>query len=365
MRFLRKNTAVLITVGPFFDHTDGVTIETGLTITNERITLTADTDDGSAPTNILDNVTGATSGTDNDLNYITGNDAGMMQLELSAANTNSLGRMLLSITDAANHVPVFHEFMVVNAALYDAFFATSGGAIPNAAADAAGGLPISDAGGLDMDAILSRIGTPSNLGGGATLAFNLSDIESQTDDIGTAGAGLTGVPWNAAWDAEVESEVNDALVAQRLDELLNADSDIDGAAPPTVGSVFHEMMTKTAGSFTYSQTTDSLEAVRDNMGVPQTADVADGVVTVTLLDKTGLSLASTGLDLITLTELTAVPAASAELVDAINFIFMSIRNKRVTTSTLDSIHNDAGTAIAEAVVSDSGGVFTKEEYTDA
>ncbi len=104
-----------------FDKTDGVTIETALTITNERITLTADTDDGNAPTNILDNVTGATSGTANDLNYITGNDAGMMQLELSAANVNRLGRLLLSITDAANHVPVFHEFMVLPAMIYDAF----------------------------------------------------------------------------------------------------------------------------------------------------------------------------------------------------------------------------------------------------
>jgi hypothetical protein len=119
MRFLRTNTAVIITVGPFYDKTDGVTIETGLTITNERITLTADTDAGSAPTNILDNVTGATSGTANDLNYITGNDAGMMQLELAAADVNRLGRMFLSITDAANHVPVFHEFMVLPAQVYD------------------------------------------------------------------------------------------------------------------------------------------------------------------------------------------------------------------------------------------------------
>lgn len=121
MQFLRTNTAVIVTVGPFYDKTDGVTIETALTITNERITLTADTDAGSAPTNVLDNVTGATSGTSNDLNYITGNDAGMMQLELSAANVNRLGRMNLSITDAANHVPVFHEYMVLPAMIYDAF----------------------------------------------------------------------------------------------------------------------------------------------------------------------------------------------------------------------------------------------------
>jgi hypothetical protein len=121
MRFLRTNTAVIVTVGPFYDKTDGVTIEGSLTITNERITLTADTDAGSAPTLILDNVTGATAGTSNDLNYITNNDAGLMQLELTAADTNRLGRMFLTITDAANHVPVFHEFMVLPAMIYDAF----------------------------------------------------------------------------------------------------------------------------------------------------------------------------------------------------------------------------------------------------
>lgn len=43
----------------------------------------------------------------------------------------------------------------------------------------------------NVDTLLSRLGTPSNLGGGATIAANLSDIESQTDDIGVAGAGLT------------------------------------------------------------------------------------------------------------------------------------------------------------------------------
>ena len=37
----------------------------------------------------------------------------------------------------------------------------------------------------------TKIGTPANLGGGATIAQNLSDIEAQTDDIGVAGAGLT------------------------------------------------------------------------------------------------------------------------------------------------------------------------------
>ena len=63
--------------------------------------------------------------------------------------------------------------------------------------------------------------------------------------------------------AQVNAEVDTAIADARLDELLSADSDIDGAAPPAVGSVFHELMSKTAGSFTFDQTTDSLEAIRD------------------------------------------------------------------------------------------------------
>jgi len=105
----------------------------------------------------------------------------------------------------------------------------------------------------------ARLGAPA----GASVSADIAEIEAQVDDIGVAGAGLTAIPWNAAWDAEVQSEVDDALVVQRLDELLNADSDIDGVAPPAVGSVVHELLTKTAGSFTYDQTTDSLEAIRD------------------------------------------------------------------------------------------------------
>src|SRR3990167_4801641 len=114
----------------------------------------------------------------------------------------------------------------------------------------------------DTAAILTDTGTTLD----AALAVvdaNVDAILVDTAVIGAAGAGLTAVPWNASWDAEVQSEVDDALVVQRLDELLNADSDIDGLAPPTVGSVVHEMLSKTAGSFTFDQTTDSLEAIRD------------------------------------------------------------------------------------------------------
>jgi uncharacterized LabA/DUF88 family protein len=109
----------------------------------------------------------------------------------------------------------------------------------------------------------TKIGTPSNLGGGATLAANLSDIEAQTDDIGAAGAGLTAIPWNANWDAEVQSEVQDALEVNNLDHLVKAAVDTDFATTVQANSVIGHLADNGAG---FDRTTDSLEALRDNAG---------------------------------------------------------------------------------------------------
>lgn len=121
----------------------------------------------------------------------------------------------------------------------------------------------------------ANVGTPGSTVNLSATTVNLVNTLTtytgntpQTGDsfarIGVAGAGLTDLGgFSTAAKGQIQTEAEDALVVHRLDELLNADSDIDGAAPPTVGSVFHELLTKTTGSFTYDQTTDSLEAIRD------------------------------------------------------------------------------------------------------
>jgi hypothetical protein len=65
------------------------------------------------------------------------------------------------------------------------------------------------------DQSYERLGAPA----GASVSADIAAIEAQTDDIGAAGAGLTAVPWNAAWDAEVQSEVQDALDATLADSV--------------------------------------------------------------------------------------------------------------------------------------------------
>ena len=123
MRFLRQNTAVRITVGPFFDKTDGITPETSLTVTNCKLTMMVDDDDNTAANLIIDAAPTA-SGGDNDMVHVTNDDAGFYDLELTAAQTNYVGRAIIAITDAANHCPVFHEFMIAPANVYDSLFGT-------------------------------------------------------------------------------------------------------------------------------------------------------------------------------------------------------------------------------------------------
>lgn len=71
----------------------------------------------------------------------------------------------------------------------------------------------------EVATLVTNMGTPSNLGSGATLAANNADIEGQTDDIGVAGAGLTatddtvmtrlGAPAGASVSADVAAVKSD------------------------------------------------------------------------------------------------------------------------------------------------------------
>jgi len=58
--------------------------------------------------------------------------------------------------------------------------------------------------GEDTDSIISKVDVVDGI---------VDNILVDTAVIGSAGAGLTAVPWNSAWDAEVQSEVADGLAA--------------------------------------------------------------------------------------------------------------------------------------------------------
>ena len=100
-----------------------------------------------------------------------------------------------------------------------------------------------------------------NDGGVSRFTANALEQAPDTDHTGT-GTGLTAIPWNSSWDAEVESEANDALVALGLDHLVSASvsgSDI------TDDSIFAKLVSSsaTADWDDFVNTSDSLQAIRD------------------------------------------------------------------------------------------------------
>ena len=127
----------------------------------------------------------------------------------------------------------------------------------------------------------ARLGAPA----GASVSADIAAIEAQTDDIGAAGAGLTAIPWNAAWDAEVQSECTDALNA--YDPPTKAEQD----------TAFTEIK-----GATFNGATDTLEALRDRGDAAwitatgfSTHSAADvwAVATRALTDKADFALSAT------------------------------------------------------------------------
>jgi hypothetical protein len=311
MRFLRSNTAVIVTVGPFYDKTDGVTIENALTATNERITLTADTDAGSAPTLILDNITGAAAATSNDIVVITGGDAGFYQMELAAADTNRVGRMFLSITDAANHVPVFHEFFVLPQAIYDWL---TGVIVP---------LPANVTTWLGTAAA-----TPTVAGVPEVDLTHVAGATTNVSTLATSVQTIVGVTAAVIADAVLDEDMTAHQTQGSLGQAIG-----DPAAD--TNTIFKAVVTDAAGANvaadivavkaeTASILTDTAEIGAAGAGLTNIGTIA---TVTTLTNKTGFSLAATGLDAIG-----AAATGVQAIVDA------------VWDEDVDTGHQTAGTA---------------------
>src|SRR3990170_2770454 len=122
---------------------------------------------------------------------------------------------------------------------------------------------------VDTADMQPKLGTPA----GVSMSADIAAIEAQTDDIGVAGAGLTDLGgMSTTMKAQVENEATDALIAQNLDHLVGTATGIPAIV---AGTYIDQMMDD--GTATYDRTTDSLQAIRDNLGgsAPSAADIAD------------------------------------------------------------------------------------------
>lgn len=233
----------------------------------------------------------------------------------------------------------------------------AGTALPNAAADAAGGLPISDAGGLDLDAqvvtkindILTDTGTTLDARIPAALVSGRMDA--------SVGAMAANVMTAAAAAADLTTELQSGLATSSA--LSSLQSDVTTLLGRITSTLFTgitslaewlgllagkqtgnttartEIRATGAGSGTYDETTDALQALRDRGDAAWTT--ATGFSTLDAAGvRTAVGLASANLD----TQLDALPTA-AENADA---VWDEVLSGHLTGGTTGAGLNAAGSA---------------------
>ena len=111
-----------------------------------------------------------------------------------------------------------------------------------------------------------------------TLATNLGTTNTSVAAIGATGTGLSAIPWNAAWDAEVQSEAQDAITASALATAANLLIVSDGVGYLTsalLGTISDagtagETYVITFGGATYTLDYTGLDATGKRTGVTRT-----------------------------------------------------------------------------------------------
>lgn len=308
-------------VGPFVDDTDFKTLETGLTIANTDVKLSKN---GAAGAN--KNSGGGTH-----------RNNGMYSLTFDATDSSAVGELTGSVSVSGALVVVF-KFWVLEEAIYDSLFGASAAGFDSNQRMNVGswlGTAVTTSGAsskpeVDMFSI-SNDATASN---NAELFFDgtgyagtnnviptvttLTGHTVQTGDsfarIGTNGASLSALPWNSAWDAEVESEVVDGLKVTGLilhratiatvtsqtefiipatDDATDDDAYNDGIAIFTDGSDANQKSFRKVTDYVASTRSVTIDAAPDF-----TITTSD---TLTIIPMRGTTTSGTGGDTVTLT----------------------------------------------------------------
>lgn len=313
MQFLKQSTSATVVLGVFVDDTDGKTAETGLTISQADIRLSKN---------------GAAFAQTNNAAGATHMENGYYSVPLDTTDTATLGRLTVAVSESGA-LPVYREYMVLTANVFDTLCSTDtlqadltqiGGVAqsatdlkdfadagydpatnkvqgvvlvdttttntdmvsepPTAAANAdavwdeaaAGHVGAGTFGaqaGTDIDAILVDTAEIGAAGAGLTaVPWNANwdaEVESEVDDAlgGGTGTALTAIPWNSAWDAEVQSEVDDALVANNLDHLAKTATAAADMTTEVADNTILSRILSNGDTSAFVPSTDGLQPIRD------------------------------------------------------------------------------------------------------
>ncbi|MDX9787948.1 MAG: hypothetical protein RBT11_14275 [Desulfobacterales bacterium] len=331
-QWLKQSTAATIKLGPFLDDTDGKTAETELTISQADIRLSKN---------------GGDMAQSNDATGATHDELGYYNVPLDATDTGTLGRLKVMVHESGA-LPVWDEFMVVPANVYDALIGGSD-YLQTDMVELSGDSTAAD----NAESFFDGTG----YAGTNNVIPSVTTLAGHTPQTGDTFARL-GAPAGASVSADVAAVKTDtAAIKAKTDNLP--------AEPAAVGSQMDLINAPNATAIT---------AIQNGLATP-TNITAGTITTVTNLtnaptsgDLTATMKASVNAEVVdaisvdTIAELAqGIPSATPTLAQAVMLPYMKLRNKTTTTDAELSIYNDAGTKIAKAALSDDGTTFTKAE----
>jgi hypothetical protein len=232
MRWLKQSASVDVPIGPFLDSIDGVTAETALTITQPDVRLKKNGG------NWAQKAAAQTLSHEENGNY---------EVTLDATDTDTLGLLRLHVAESGA-LPVWEDFMVVPANVWDSLFGAStllvtpANASITAAKFAANAI---DAGALAADAV-------TEIQSGLATAASISALNNLSA---------------AQVNAEVDTALADYGAAQPGDiptANANADALLDRASAVdtyTVRQILRVLAAALGGEITFSGNTASVGAI--------------------------------------------------------------------------------------------------------
>jgi hypothetical protein len=328
----------------------------------------------------------------------------------NAALAASKGRSVsFHFYGATNQAPAPFEIELTG---WDNQDAVRGGltALPNAAANAAGGLPVSIAGALDLDEMNVDLEAIQTSTAGLTFTGAGKVDASVRDWVGDTipARNVTGVPlidveyWdgvaivepatdgipdvnvknynnftaftdvaNSLPKVDVEAFRGGAMPAVSVTGVPKVDvAYINAVATTPVTTVKAVQGLTTADTITtYTGDTPQTGDCFARLGAPTGASLAADIQEIeaetdTLLSSTAQTGDTYGLLTGANTELAAVPASTATLVQMIKWLYLLARNKITQTSTTTLARNDADAAtVGTSTVSDDGVTFTRGKFS--
>jgi hypothetical protein len=206
-------------IGPFLDDADGKTAETGLTIAQADVRLSKN---------------GANIAQKNEATSCTPDELGIYGCPIDATDTATLGRLQLWVHESGA-LPVWHDFMVIPANVYDSLFSTDK---------------------LEVD-LLQMVGvaqSATDLKDFADTGYDPSGHKTQAQIKGTDDIDLS-----ATQKTSVNAEVDTALSDIKLDHLI-AVADADD---PVNDSIIAKIAASDGDWSGFDKASDALEAIRD------------------------------------------------------------------------------------------------------